>query len=191
MEMISEDLASSTRIIEDTWLYHKPVGLICTRNDPRGRPTIWRDLSHLPPPFQAVGRLDKDSCGLLLITRNGELAQHLLNPCDGVEKIYEVKAMGMWSKQKEELLRSGVEMARGGQGRADTLRAQECGTVVDLSLALRHGKKREIRYSLAALGLQVLALQRVKCAGLWLGDLPVGQSRPLSPQEEELLWSNP
>ena len=174
---------------QDTWLYHKPMGLLCTRDDPMNRPTIWTELPHLPPPYQAVGRLDKDSSGLLLITRDGDLAQRLMHPSYEVSKIYEVRIRGPWDEQKQKQLAEGVEMLEGGLGKAETLRCSfhKYSDVVDLRLLLRRGKKREIRYSLAVLNVEVLSLQRVQLGQLKLGELKKGQSRPLSALELEQL----
>jgi 23S rRNA pseudouridine2605 synthase len=173
----------------NTWLYHKPMGLLCTRDDPMERPTIWTELPHLPPPYQCVGRLDKDSSGLLLITRDGELAQRLMHPSFEVSKIYEVRIRGEWNEQKQLQLAEGVEMLEGGVGKAETLRASfhKYVNVVDLRLLLRRGKKREIRYSLAALNVEVLSLQRVQLGDLKLGELKKGQSRPLNQGDLDLL----
>ncbi len=173
----------------NTWLFHKPRGCLCTRSDPRDRPTIWQHLSHLPPPYQAVGRLDFDSSGLLLITSDGELAQRLMHPRYQVSKIYEVRARGPWDQNKQQALEAGVEMKEGGTGKAETLKSSwvSRGEVVDLRLRLRRGKKREIRYSLAALEMEVLRLHRVQLGKLKLADLPCSQARCLAEAELKLL----
>ena len=182
-------LHSNESTLADTWLYHKPMGLLCTRDDPMGRPTIWTELPQLPPPYQAVGRLDKDSSGLLLITRDGDLAQRLMHPSFEVSKIYEVRIRGEWNEQKQNQLAEGVEMLEGGIGKAETLRASfhKYSNVVDLRLLLQRGKKREIRYSLAALNVEVLSLQRVQLGQLKLGELRKSQSRPLGADDLLLL----
>ena len=171
----------------DVWMYHKPRGLLCTRTDPEGRPTIWEDLSHLPPPYQAVGRLDQDSSGLLLVTNDGQLANLLMHPRHEVSKTYEVRAHGQWSKEKRIQLSKGVKMKEGGVGQAEVVRAVPKGSRVDLKLLLKHGKKREIRYCLEALGLEVELLHRVKLGSLGLNDLLLGRSRKMSPSEVEQL----
>jgi 23S rRNA pseudouridine2605 synthase len=183
-EVIGSPLAERS-----TWLFHKPAGCLCTRNDPKGRPTIWDYCPHLPPPFQAVGRLDFDSSGLLLITSDGDLAQRLMHPSFEVSKIYEVRARGPWSEQKEQALKAGVEMEEGGIGKAETLRASwvDKGKVVDLRLLLRRGKKREIRYSLGALGMEVSRLHRVQLGELKLGELKKSSSRQLEADDLSLL----
>ena len=165
-----------------TWIFHKPVGCLCTRSDPKGRDTIWTHLPHLPPPFQAVGRLDFNSSGLLLITNDGQLAQRLMHPSFEVSKIYEVRARGPWSYEKSQRLEAGVEMVEGGIGKAKTLRASwvKKDEVVDLRLLMKRGKKREIRYSLGALGMEVTRLHRVQLGELKLGELKKAESRELS-----------
>lgn len=169
------------------WMYHKPRGLLCTRDDPEGRPTIWSQLKHLPPPYQAVGRLDMDSSGLLLVSRDGALSQLLMHPRHEVTKVYEVAALGVWKKGMKERLRAGVPMKEGGTGKAEVLSLRIRPKGVDLRLLLKRGKKREIRYSLEAIGLQVDRLHRVKLGCLPLGDLKLCQSRELSTDEVEKL----
>jgi 23S rRNA pseudouridine2605 synthase len=165
------------------WIYHKPRGPLCTRTDPMGRSTIWEDMSHLPPPYQAVGRLDGDSRGLLLISRRGDLTERLMHPRYEVEKIYRVEAKGRWSESKVSKLEAGVEMEEGGEGKAEVLEQRPMKGGVELLLRLRRGKKREIRYSLKALEMEVTDLLREKLLFLELGDLPEKGSRPLSEGE--------
>ena len=167
----------------DVWIYHKPRGPPCTREDPMGRKTIWDDLAHLPPPYQAVGRLDGESRGLLLISRRGDLRERLMHPRYEVEKIYRVIAMGKWSPLKASKLEKGVEMEEGGEGKAEVLSEVSVKGGIELLLRLRRGKKREIRYSLRALGMEVEDLHREKVLFLELGDLPAGKSRPLKENE--------
>lgn len=169
------------------WMFHKPRGCLCTRFDPEGRQTIWDHLDHLPPPFQAVGRLDHDSSGLLLICADGSISNRLMHPRYEVTKIYQVRATGQWKKGMADKLKAGVQMVEGGMGQAKPLSIRTFAGGVDLKLELKRGKKREIRYSLRALGLEVQDLHRVKLGSLSLGDLKVGSSRALSENEIQLL----
>lgn len=166
------------------WMLNKPPGYLCTRQDPRGRPTVFDLATHLQPPFQCVGRLDANSRGLLLICDDGQLANRLMHPRYEIEKIYEVRARGVWLPEFVGRLGEGVQMREGGIGRARVLQQRR---VVDnghqLRLALTGGKKREIRYSLAALGMEVEDLCRVELAGLQLGKLSEGKARRLDEGE--------
>jgi len=170
------------------WMYHKPLNCLCTRDDPKGRPTIFEKLPHLTPPFQAVGRLDQNSTGLLLISRDGKLSQKLMHPSYEITKIYEVLVSGHWSREKVQQLDKGVQMKEGGEGKAKVLKAEVRNNgETFLSLELRRGKKREIRYSMEALEMQVLSLHRVALGPLVLGELEVGACRPLEKAEIEAL----
>ena len=172
----------------ETWLFHKPKGCLCTRNDPENRPTVFDFLPQLPPPYQCVGRLDQDSEGLLLITRNGLLAEKLMHPRYEIEKIYEVTIRGIWRDDFIQRLKDGVRMEEGGIGTAEVIHYQALSdTTHTLKLRLTQGKKREIRYSLRALGLTVERLIRRSLGPLSLGKLPPKRSRELSAAEEELI----
>ncbi len=193
-QVLLDGRAFSTDMAQDeakTWIYHKPVGLLCTRDDPRGRPTIWQDLSHLPPPYQAVGRLDCQSRGLLIISRDGDLTHLLLHPSQQRPRQYQVVAQGPWQASFIEQLSRGVNMVEGGLGHAKVLAVRALPDHKhELFLELHQGKKREIRYSLRALGLRVIDLKRIRFGALELGDLPEGSSRALSHQDLELLLKN-
>ena len=173
-----------------TWIFNKPAGTICTREDPMGRETIYQHLEHLPPPYQAAGRLDYDSRGLLIITKDGHLSDALMHPRLEVTKIYEVRATGVWEERFIQHLEDGVEMPEGGWGQAKVLKHHAISDRRHrLTLELTHGKKREIRYSLDALGLMVTDLRRINIAGIELGDLEEGASRPLTDLEQQNLKS--
>lgn len=182
-KIIEQDLSE-----KQIWMYHKPLHCLCTRDDPRGRRTIFHDLKHLPAPFQAVGRLDQNSTGLLLITKRGELSQALMHPKYEIAKIYEVMVEGQWTPAKARQLKQGVQMREGGLGKALVLDAESSQQgQTFLRLELRHGKKREIRYCMEALGMKVLSLHRTHLGPLELGDLKAGQSRALTDLEIQAL----
>lgn len=184
VEVDGEQAREEKKAQTPIWLYHKPRGCLCTRQDPGGRPTIWKDLDHLPPPYQAVGRLDMDSCGLLLITSRGDLAERLMHPRYEIERVYDVEAMGPWRSGFIERLAQGVEMKEGGLGQAEVLEHRALGSKRHgLRLKLKRGKKREIRYSLLSLGLRVDLLRRISVEHLELGDLKEGSSEPVKEGE--------
>lgn len=186
-KVISSPSQKSDTDAVQVWMYNKPIGPLCTRSDPMGRSTIWDDLAHLPPPWQAVGRLDGESRGLLLVSKWGELSERLMHPRYEIEKIYRVVAEGKWSREKATMLENGVEMEEGGEGKAEVLEESARKGGVELLLRLRRGKKREIRYSLRALDMEVKDLLREKILSLDLGELSAGESRPLSHEEMSLL----
>lgn len=161
------------------WLaVHKPRGVLTARRDPAGRPTIydllprrWRGLFH-------VGRLDRDSEGLLLLTNDGPLAYRLLHPRYGVTKTYRVQ-VGRAPRDLPRRLQAGV-LLDDGPARA---RAARWVGVDELELELTEGRKREIRRMLAAVGVPVRRLVRLRFGPIRLGSLPPGRWRRLRPAE--------
>lgn len=163
-------------------LLHKPRGYVSTARDERGRPTVL-DLVPTPTRLYPVGRLDADSEGLLLLTDDGDLALRLTHPRYKVPKEYHVLVPAPVPEEVLARLRSGVDLAEGRTAPAEVavLRREPAGTW--LRIVLRQGWKRQIRRMLAALGLPVERLVRVRIGGLTLGDLPAGTWRVLSPGE--------
>jgi 23S rRNA pseudouridine2605 synthase len=165
---------------------NKPRGYVTSRQDPFGRPTVY-DL--LPAHYHGlfhVGRLDRDSEGLLLLTNEGEAANRFLHPSFGVTKEYEVDAVGKLSNDEVRALTEGVEL-EDGIARAETVRRLgESGTgIFRLRMVLREGKKREVRRMLEALGHPVRRLVRRRFGPVELGDLRTGKWRMVGQRELE------
>ena len=159
---------------------NKPPGTLCSRGDTHGRETIY---GLLPPEHRRlhyVGRLDRESRGLLLLTDDGALTQSLTHPSREVLREYAVAVDASLSQGEMRRLERGVETEPGTVLRCAFIRGEGGG----YRLGLREGKKREIRRLLSALGRRVTDLQRVAFGGIGLGRLPEGAFRPLS--EEEL-----
>ncbi|GAB4326634.1 MAG: pseudouridine synthase [Candidatus Sumerlaeia bacterium] len=166
------------------YAYHKPRGLLVTRRDERGRETIFDRLPDTARRLVAVGRLDRDSEGLLLLTDDGPWAQRIAHPSSGIEKEYHVLVGGNVSTAVLELLTSGVEVEPGVVLRADTadkIAARNHQTL--LRLVLHEGRKRHIRLLLGALGFNVLVLRRERIGPVTLGRLKPGRLRRLRPAE--------
>lgn len=169
------------------WLFyafHKPRGVIVTARDEHGRAALDTYLRRLPERVFAIGRLDRASEGLLLLTNHGELAQALLHPRFGIEKTYRVRVAPRPRIGQILRLREGVPLGGGehsAPARVHVKRASGGGAT--LSIILREGRKREVRRMCAAVGLRVLRLRRIAFAGIQLGDLPAGGLRPLSRAE--------
>lgn len=165
--------------------YHKPKGLIVSRTDPGGRPTIFDALPDLPAPVFAVGRLDKDSSGLLVLTNDHRLGQRLTDPGAHVEKRYHVRVRGMPSGEALRALREGIDIGDPTPTRPARVLAKgtprEGGTW--LEVVLTEGRNRQVRRMTAALGHDVLELMRVAIGGLELGDLAEGEWRRLDARE--------
>ena len=166
---------------------NKPKGYVSTNFDPSGRPRVVDLLPEIPERVYTVGRLDEDSTGLMILTNDGELANRLAHPRFGVEKMYRALVAGMPDPEIVNKLTEGVWLSD-GKVRAKRARlAGRHGQATMLELVLAEGKKREIRRMLSKLGHKVMSLNRVAVGPITLKGLAVGECRPLSHQEVELL----
>lgn len=157
------------------FLYHKPVGQLVTERDPKGRPTIYDKLPKDLPRLVAVGRLDYNTEGLLLLTTDGELKRALELPSTGVERIYRARAHGQVSQAQLEELIEGVEIDGIRYGAIDANLERRTGANVWIEMKLTEGKNREVRRVLEHLGLQVNRLIRLAYGPFVLGNLEPGQ----------------
>jgi 23S rRNA pseudouridine2605 synthase len=165
-------------------MLNKPRGLVTTRHDPEGRPTVYDcltefDIPHLSP----VGRLDKASEGLLLFTNDTEFAQSLLDPITHVSKSYHVQIDRLADDEMLMAMTSGLhhdgELLRATAARK--LREGDRNSWIEVEL--QEGRNRQIRRMLEALDISCLRLVRVAIGGLELGDLPKGSVRALTDLE--------
>lgn len=161
---------------------HKPVGVVSTARDPQGR----RIVTELVPEegrLYPVGRLDADSAGLVILTDDGAWAERVLHPRYGLEREYEVVVRGRVTRETLARVRAGVPLEEGvSRFRAvRVVRLSERASV--LRVVLAQGWKRQVRRTLAAVGLPVTSLVRVRIGPLRLGDLRPGHWRHLTPTE--------
>ncbi len=173
-------------LLEQSIILHKPAGLVCSRNDEQGKPTIY---SLLPGRFQHlahVGRLDMESEGLLILSNDGELSQALTHPKHKIEKLYHVTLEQSFNPEIMSHLEKGVYTENGKAKAASVKRISPRR----LEIVLTTGMKRQIRYMLQALNHRVKRLVRIQVGPLSLGDLKTAKWRLLTHQErQELLQS--
>lgn len=162
---------------------HKPAGVVTTLHDERGRTDIRAFLPAEAPRVFPVGRLDKDSEGLLILTNDGELANRLTHPRFGVEKEYLAEVQGRPSARHLGRLRAGVELEDGLARPASVRIVDALDERGQLAIVMTEGRKREVRRLLDAVGLPVTRLLRVRVGTLALGQLPPGAVRELEAAE--------
>ncbi|MDI3496570.1 MAG: rRNA synthase [Patescibacteria group bacterium] len=168
--------------------FNKPRGYTCSNRTFPGEKNIFQ-LINYPVRLFSVGRLDKDSCGLLLLTNDGAISQKLTHPKYSHEKKYLVtinKKLSLAENKKiEEQLRTGVDIGEGdGKVKVKAIKYLQNNV---FSLTLTEGKKRQIRRMFKKLNLLVINLQRIEFAGIKLADLKEGEIRLLNKEELKLI----
>lgn len=166
---------------------HKPKGYVSTNNDPAGKPLVINLLPEIPQRAYAVGRLDEQSTGLMLLTNDGELANKLAHPKFGVEKIYRVVVAGEPGREVLDQLTKGIWLAEGKVRAKRVKLVGRKGHASIMEMVLAEGKNREIRRMLAKLGHKVMSLTRIAVGPIGLKGLGVGECRPLTAREIDLL----
>lgn len=166
-----------------TVMLNKPRGYISTLKDPQGRRRVTDLVADLPQRLYPIGRLDYNTEGLLLMTNDGELAQRLSHPRHHVAKTYLVKVRGSLSAEKQQQLKTGIQL-EDGMTLPAVLENVRGGRMTSwFELTIREGRNRQIRRMCEALGLQVVRLKRIRIGFLGLGSLKTGAYRPLSRKE--------
>ena len=170
-----------------TIMLYKPVGVLSSMCDPFGGKTVADIIKgSIGERLVPVGRLDKDSEGLILMSNDGELTNKLTHPRFGHKKTYIVKAAGRWSEEKLVILRGSVKMPDGYMTRPVPVRVvgDTFNNVTTLEFVLKEGRKRQIRYMCSAAHLVVVSLKRVAIGSLTLPiDLNPGEFRDLTQTE--------
>lgn len=164
------------------WRYHKPRGLVTSHRDPEGRPTVFERLPETLPRVVAVGRLDINTEGLLLLTNDGGLARVLELPSTGWLRRYRVRAHGAISQDALDALEGGITIDGIAYGPIEARLERQQGANVWLDFALREGKNREVKKVLEHLGLAVNRLIRVSYGPFMLRDLDAGAVEEVKPR---------
>jgi len=168
-------------------MLNKPKGVLSTTGDERGRKTV---IDLLPKKYRRlmlhpVGRLDRDSTGLLLLTNDGELTHKLTHPRFEHEKEYLVAINARLKPGEKRILESGIELEDGITHSAAVKEVE--GKPFNYSITIHEGRKRQVRRMFESLGYRVSALKRVRMGNLRLGDLGEGKTRELSMEEVQSL----
>jgi 23S rRNA pseudouridine2605 synthase len=169
-------------------MVNKPAGIITTTSDERGRRTV---LDILPEKYRhlrlyPVGRLDKDSTGLLLLTNDGELTYRLTHPKFEHEKEYLIHIEGVLKPEEKRKLEKGFEL-EDGMTYPVVVKEIKSPLPFNYSITMHEGRKRQVRRMLANLGYQVLAIKRIRMGNLTLGNLKESAARELTPDEIRVL----
>jgi pseudouridine synthase len=163
-------------------LLHKPAGVVTTASDPQGRRTVV-DLVPAPVRLFPVGRLDRETTGLLLLTNDGALADRLMHPRHGVRKTYVARVAADPGEPVLDRLRRGIQLDDGVTAPAE-VRLAGPGRI---EITIHEGRNRQVRRMLAAVGHPARGLHRSAYGGLRLGDLAPGDWRELTDAEVEAL----
>lgn len=171
------------RLERRTIVLHKPRGVITTRRDPEGRPTVFDVLAGEAQGLVAAGRLDRATTGLLILTTDTQLANYLTDPANGFIRRYLATVRGAVSDQEARAMEHGIDGFKAHSVAIRKRSRRETHLVVELT----EGKNREVRNLCAAAGHEVTRLKRVAFGPIELGELAPGKWRELTRAEERAL----
>lgn len=163
--------------------FYKPAGFITTAEDEKDRKIIYDLLPPTMSNLKPVGRLDKDSSGLIILTNDGDLINELTHPSIKVPKVYIVSVNGKIHLHHLEKMAQGIEIEDGKIAYADTQIKEADNRRTIMQITLYQGLNRQIRKMLAVLGFEVTSLKRIQHATIELEGLKKGQFKPLKPQQ--------
>lgn len=173
----------------DYYRFYKPTGCITTSDDEKGRKTIYdylpNELHHLKP----VGRLDKDSSGLIILTNDGDLIYELTHPSVKVSKVYRVVVNAKIKYEELEILAKGVEIEKGKIAYCDSQILETNSKETVLEITLYQGLNRQIRKMFEYLGHKVVSLKRIRHATIDVIGLKRGEVKLLKPKQIKELKS--
>lgn len=163
--------------------FYKPTGYITTAEDEKDRKIIYDLLPQNMHNLKPVGRLDRDSSGLIILTNDGDLINELTHPSIKVPKVYIVTIDGKIHIHQLEQMAKGIEIEKGKIAYADTMVLECANKKTTLRITLYQGLNRQIRRMLSSLGFEVISLKRVQHATIDLDGLKKGQFKPIKPQQ--------
>jgi len=163
-------------------MFNKPIGVITSMDDPKNRPVV---ADYFPTKMRLfpIGRLDKNTTGLLLVTNNGDLANKLMHPKNLIPKIYEAETDLILDTVLISKIKKGVFIGYNQWAKAKVLNQKKNKNRIMVTLQLHHGKNREIRRLFNKINRKLFSLNRVKYGDLKLGNLPLGKYRELNKTE--------
>lgn len=163
--------------------YYKPAGYITTMSDEKGRKTIYDILPAELKELKPVGRLDKDSTGLLILTNDGDFINKMTHPSIKIPKIYRVCAQGRMNTQHLIQMAKGIEIEQGKIAYADSSIIEYDGKNTVLQVILYQGMNRQIRKMLDSLGFPVISLKRISHGTINIQGMKKGQFKYIKPRE--------
>ena len=163
-------------------MFNKPLGIITSMDDPKNRPIV---ADYFPKKMRLfpVGRLDKNTTGLLLVTNNGDLANKLMHPKNLIPKLYEAQTDIILDSKLISKINKGVFIGYNQWAKAKIINQKKVKSRILVTLQLHHGKNREIRRLFNKINRKLFSLNRVQYGDLELGNLPVGKYRELNKRE--------
>lgn len=163
--------------------FYKPAGYITTSNDEKGRKTIYDILPENMQNLNPVGRLDKDSTGLLIMTNDGDLINQLTHPSIKVPKVYIVTIDGRINQNHINQMAAGIEIEFGKKAYAEVEVLEVSNKKTQMQIVLYQGLNRQIRKMFDYLGFEVKSLKRVQHATITLNSLKKGEYKPIKPKQ--------
>ena len=171
-------IQSNTRII----LLNKPDGYITTMKDPLKRKTVM-DLVHTDERLFPIGRLDKDTTGLLLLTNDGQLANKLMHPRNRIPRIYKIEIDKTFQSWEVKRIATKIYIGQSEWGKAEVIEQKQIKGRATIFLKLYQGKKREVRRIIYRMKRKLFSLERIQYGPIKLGDIPMGAWRDMMPSE--------
>jgi 23S rRNA pseudouridine2605 synthase len=166
------------------YMLNKPIGYLCTNAKHKGEKIVVDLFEGVEQRLFTVGRLDKDTSGLIIVTNDGHFANEIIHPSHNIQKEYLVKTDLEVNDDHLKVISSGT-LVEGSFVKPFKVSKVRRGT---LKVVIMEGKKREVRLLMEAAGLKVMELQRIRLGGLVLGTLPLGSWRALTEREKQLIF---